>query len=108
VHIITPDQWGKVNFNYPVFYNNSDEVVSVRQSRGGEIENILIALPGHLIQLIAEQAYFTRITQSGILDQFLIFPSGEAMLRSKDDFRPERFLSVLRLELKELLIPTCG
>lgn len=98
---LTKQQWLHIDPRFPILYNGSDDVVSIRPDAGMyEEEDSIIILPGYVIQVNTLQGYITRITRDGQITDFLLLETAEEM----EDFNPAPLLYALRKELTEVPI----
>ena len=95
-------QWLQVDPRFPVLYNGSDDVVSIRpDSDKYEDEGSIVILPGYVLQVNTVEGYLTKITRGGKATDYLLFDTVEEM----KDFDPGPLLYALRKELTEIPIP---
>lgn len=102
MHLITAEQWFKIDPKLPILYNGSDDVVSIRPDAAEYDDESVIVLPGHVIQVDPRQGYITRITRDGYVNQYLLLTEADEM----ENFDPSPLLYALRKELQEVTIST--
>jgi len=95
MYYITSDQWLRVDFSVPLFYNKGTEVVTFKTQRSGV--QFLVAPARCLIQLNERQAYFTRIDPDG----YVKFYTTEGIIHP-ENFDAMYMMSLLRREFLEI------
>jgi hypothetical protein len=103
MRMITPEQWLRVDWNFPVFYNGSADMISIhREVEPSVRKSILVALPGYIVQLHQQHAFFTKISPEGDLVHHKIFPGNE--LLENEDYDIEGLMRSMRGKFEEILL----